>query len=158
MIHVQIAIDLTQEGVEGVRWVLVEPSEVLADGPAAAAATAAAPPAETAETAEAVQRAWVGATPSAAVKSVWCAGVVLALLLAWVGVRPGPVGSPAGPAHRPGLPIGTPARPGAAAVTDAPGAGAPAGKPAPQAAPAPQVPAAPASAPAAERLITASLR
>lgn len=161
MIHVQIASDLTVDGVEGVRWVLVEPSEMPADTPALTPAPTAAPASAGPEmpVIGSLQAAAARPVPAAALKALWGAGLVLALMLAWVGVRPGPVRSPAEPAHRPGPPNGTLARPGPAAVPSAPGAATlPAGEPAPQAAPMPLPPAAPASAPADQPLITAGLR
>lgn len=43
MIHVQIASDITTTGVEGVRWVLLEPSEAPAPDAASPAPAAAGP-------------------------------------------------------------------------------------------------------------------
>ncbi len=152
MIDVQIASDLTQDGVEGVRWVLVEPGDAPADAPAPSAG-----PAQKASERPAgpLLRVGAGPAPSAFLKALWVAGLLLALLLTWIGLHPAPAARPAA------MPAGAQARPGTAAPTPLPDAAAwPGGAPVPQAAsaPLPVPPAGPASAPRPERQITAGLR
>ena len=59
MIHVQIASQLTSEGVHGVRWVLLEAAEPPPAGPAAEVGAPALPAFAAAGTAPAAFTTWV---------------------------------------------------------------------------------------------------
>ena len=145
MIHVQIASQLTAQGVSGVRWVLVEPVDpplAAEQAPAAALADPAAA-VDPATEADRVGSATAGALRLGALKLLVVAlGLAAALWTAHVQVgppgapslAPAQPGAPATPAHssspRPGLhPVTPPTVPPAAAPqtgdTPAPAASAP---------------------------------
>ena len=115
MIHVQIASQLTAQGVSGVRWVLVEPVDpplAAEQAPAAALADPAAA-VDPATEADRVGSATAGALRLGALKLLVVAlGLAAALWTAHVQV--GPPGAPSlAPAQRPAL---LPVRPAPAPV------------------------------------------
>lgn len=161
MIHVQIASQLTAQGMAGVRWVLVEPIDAQQPGGFAPDAQALVPPAQDAGAPSAAGPApsvdnTSGALRLGALKLLVVAlGLGAALWTAHVQVGPPGATAPApapSPARAPAMPaFSTPVQPGAGPLAPAQPPAAPLAAP-----PGAADPAAPAASAALPRL-TASL-
>lgn len=118
MIHVQIASQLTAQGVSGVRWVLVEPVDPTAPAAAPAALLAEPAGASLAEpAAQPVGSATAGALRLGALKLL-VIGLGLGAALWTARVQVGPPGGAAGPAPTaaPTAAPAAPRHPGATAI------------------------------------------